>query len=234
MNVSFAAPPAVRALPQEDGWLPSCHLQNQSAVSAKRAFDLLATIGILICLSPVLLIIALLVRYSSPGPVLFRQTRIGQNGQPFVIFKFRTMFVGGSSARHEAYVRDLMNGEALSVGGTFKLANDPRKTPIGAFLRRTSLDELPQLLNVMRGDMSLVGPRPQLQYEVNMYDERTHRRLIVPPGMTGLWQVSGRSRLTFKQMVDLDLIYIERWSFWEDIRILFRTVPVVLKRGDAC
>jgi lipopolysaccharide/colanic/teichoic acid biosynthesis glycosyltransferase len=174
-------------------------------------------------LLPVLLIVAVLVRLSSPGPVVLRQTRIGQDGRAFQMHKFRSMFAGSDPAIHEAYLRGLVRGEATPVDGAYKLADDPRITPVGRVLRRLSLDELPQLFNVLTAEMSLVGPRPPLPYEVDLYDARARRRLSVPPGMTGLWQVSGRSTLDFHQMVDLDLAYIARWSFWLDLSIVART-----------
>ena len=152
----------------------------------------------------------------------------------FCLYKFRTMFANNDQAIHQAYYRALINGEAKPLDGTFKLTYDPRITPIGRFLRRFSLDELPQLLNVLKGDMSLVGPRPPIPYEVELYRPRERSRLSVIPGITGLWQVSGRNSLNFQQMIDLDLAYIERWSLWLDIQILARTVFVVATGRGAC
>jgi lipopolysaccharide/colanic/teichoic acid biosynthesis glycosyltransferase len=200
----------------------------------KRALDLVATTLILVLVLPTFLFIGLLVLVSSRGPILFRQQRVGLNGTPFTLLKFRTMYHGASSAVHETYYRALMEGTAQPTGNTFKLRNDPRITPLGRVLRRLSLDELPQLINVLRGDMSLVGPRPPLPYEVEHYGPRELGRLSVPPGLTGLWQVSGRAILNFHQMIDLDLIYIQRWSLWLDLKILALTPLVVLTGRGAC
>jgi len=200
----------------------------------KRIFDITTTIVLLILLAPVIVCVALTVRLSSPGPILFVQPRMGKNGRPFAMYKFRTMVSGNDSAVHRAYVRDLIRGAAEPRAGTFKLSGDPRVTPVGRLMRRFSLDELPQLFNVLKGHMSLVGPRPPLAYEVEMYTTRDYERLSVAPGLTGLWQVSGRSELTFQQMVDLDLEYIERWSVWLDLKILIRTPLIVITGGGAC
>src|SRR5712692_3049035 len=200
----------------------------------KRALDLLATTLILLLILPTFLLIGLLVFLSSPGPILFRQQRIGLNGTSFTLLKFRTMYHGASSAVHETYYRALMQGTAEATGNTFKLRNDSRITPVGRVLRRLSLDELPQLLNVLRGEMSLVGPRPPLPYEVAEYGPRELGRLAVPPGLTGLWQVSGRAILNFHQMIALDLAYVEHWSLWQDLGTLARPPLVVLTGRGAC
>ncbi len=200
----------------------------------KRALDLLAATVILLLILPTFLLIGLLVYLSSPGPILFRQRRVGLNGTSFTLLKFRTMYHGASSAVHENYYRALIQGTAEATGNTFKLRNDSRITPVGRVLRRLSLDELPQLLNVLRGEMSLVGPRPPLPYEVAEYGPRELGRLAVPPGLTGLWQVSGRAILNFHQMIELDLAYVERWSLWLDLEILLRTPLVVLTGRGAC
>ena len=200
----------------------------------KRAIDLLAAALILLLILPTLLLIGLLVYVSSPGPILFRQRRVGLHGTSFTLLKFRTMYHGAASGVHETYYRALMQGTATATGNTFKLRNDSRVTPVGRVLRRLSLDELPQLINVLRGEMSLVGPRPPLPYEVAEYGARELERLSVPPGLTGLWQVCGRATLNFHQMIDLDLAYIERWSLWMDLTILARTPLVVLTGRGAC
>jgi lipopolysaccharide/colanic/teichoic acid biosynthesis glycosyltransferase len=198
----------------------------------KRAIDVVGSLALLGALSPVLAVCATAVRRSSPGPILFRQKRIGEDGRPIVMLKFRTMFVDADQSVHQAYVKKLIAGQAdardSANGAVFKLVGDARVTPVGRWLRRLSLDELPQLINVLRGDMSLVGPRPPLPYEVEHYQPRALLRLRAKPGITGLWQVSGRSRTTFEEMIDLDLQYIERWSMRLDFSILFRTIPVVL------
>ncbi len=200
----------------------------------KRSLDVVITLVLLVLMLPTLLIIAGLVRLSSPGPVLFRQRRIGRDGEAFTLLKFRTMYENSNSAVHESYVRSLIAGTAEAVGDTFKLQRDVRVTRVGRVLRRLSLDELPQLLNVLAGNMSLVGPRPPLPYEVAVYSRRARRRLEVTPGLTGLWQVSGRSNLDFQQMIDLDLAYIERWSMWMDLQILARTPLIVFTGRGAC
>jgi lipopolysaccharide/colanic/teichoic acid biosynthesis glycosyltransferase len=198
----------------------------------KRTIDIVGSVAALTALSPVLATCAAIVRLGSRGPILFRQKRIGQDGRPFTLLKLRTMYVNADSSVHEAYVKRYIAGDvgAEAAGGTpvFKLTGDPRITPAGHWLRRLSLDELPQLINVLRGDMSLVGPRPPLPYEVEHYRPRDLQRLRAMPGITGLWQVSGRNQTTFSEMIDLDLDYIKRWSVWLDLWILWRTIPVVL------
>jgi len=200
--------------------------------AAKRAIDYVgAGIGLLV-ISPLLLIIAVLIKVGSPGPVLFRQTRIGKSGRPFTFYKFRSMEHGCDPAIHREHVTKLISGqvgdEVRNADGTFKLDCDPRVTPIGKFLRRSSMDELPQLFNVLKGEMSLVGPRPPLDYEVEVYSPRHLRRLEVLPGITGLWQVSGRTRLSFEEMVELDIKYVDAWSLGMDVRILLKTFSAVL------
>jgi exopolysaccharide biosynthesis polyprenyl glycosylphosphotransferase len=192
----------------------------------KRAFDIVvAGIG-LVLISPVLAAIAVAIKLTSPGPVLFRQKRVGHRGRPFTMLKFRTMRLGADrmvdELRAEHGVEDLM----------FKMKDDPRVTKVGRFLRKVSLDELPQLINVVIGDMSLVGPRPPLPEEVTRYEDWQFDRLEVPPGISGLWQVSGRSDLSFDDCVRLDLFYIENWSLAYDLYILAKTIPVLVsKRG---
>jgi exopolysaccharide biosynthesis polyprenyl glycosylphosphotransferase len=199
----------------------------------KRAFDFAAALCGGIVILPVVLVLALLVRFSSPGPVLFRQVRIGKGGRPFTFFKFRSMRADSDDSAHRAYVSDLVrNGAAASTDGSgrrvYKLVDDARVTAVGNFLRRTSLDELPQLINVLRGEMSLVGPRPCVPFEYELYRDWQKRRLDVTPGMTGLWQVTGRSFVGFEDMVLLDLFYIANWSLGTDLKLLWRTVPVVI------
>jgi exopolysaccharide biosynthesis polyprenyl glycosylphosphotransferase len=191
---------------------------------AKRVLDFAGAIGLLILLSLPLLVVALLIRISSPGPVLFRQQRSGLNGKPFTMLKFRSMRSDAEQRKHEIAVLNEMSGPV------FKVSNDPRVTPIGRRLRKFSVDEFPQLINVLRGEMSLVGPRPLPVDEVKRFDDLAHRRrLSVKPGITCLWQVSGRNNVTdFRDWVRLDLEYIDNWSFWLDLKILFRTIPVVL------
>ena len=188
----------------------------------KRATDVLMSAAVLIALAPLMGIIALAIKLDSPGPAIFRQKRVGKGGQEFTCFKFRSMRVGA-----EAEVQQLREHNE-ATGPLFKMRNDPRRTRVGAFLRRTSLDELPQFWNALIGDMSVIGPRPPLPEEVREYAPWHMRRLEVSPGITGLWQVSGRSDVTFDEMVLLDIYYIENWSPLLDLRILFRTAPTVL------
>jgi lipopolysaccharide/colanic/teichoic acid biosynthesis glycosyltransferase len=198
----------------------------------KRGVDIVGSLAALTALSPVIATCAAVVRLGSPGPILFRQKRIGQHGRPFTMLKFRTMYVNSDEGVHEQYVKKFINGTAHAQdadGATvFKLVHDARVTPAGRWLRRLSLDELPQLVNVLRGEMSLAGPRPPLPYEVEHYRPRDLQRFRAKPGITGLWQVSGRSKTTFEEMIDLDLTYIRNWSIGLDFRILQRTIPVVL------
>jgi len=205
----------------------------------KRAMDVGGSAMALIILSPILLAIAVAIKFSSPGPVLFRQRRIGQYGVPFTFFKFRSMQSGNDPQIHKEYVKRLIAGNVNSetsapkkVTGVYKITDDPRVTRVGRFLRRTSLDELPQFLNVLKGEMSMVGPRPPIPYELEAYDVWHRRRLLEgKPGITGLWQVNGRSRLRFDDMVRLDLKYAKVWSLWLDLKILLRT-PRAVFSGD--
>ena len=204
--------------------------------AAKRGLDVVVSLTLLLSLVPVLAVIALVIWLdpASPGSVVFHQMRLGKDGRPFRLYKFRTMVRDADAAIHRAYYRQLINGEAERIAGTFKLARDPRITRVGHVLRRFSLDELPQLWNVLKGDMSLVGPRPPIPYEAELYGPRERRRLEVAPGLTGLWQISGRNCLDFQQMIELDLRYIEEWSIWLDLAILVRTPWVVLRGEGAC
>jgi exopolysaccharide biosynthesis polyprenyl glycosylphosphotransferase len=201
---------------------------------AKRFVDLSISGIAVIVFAPLLGLIAILVKASSPGPVLFRQIRAGRNGTPFTFFKFRTMKHNIDDTIHREYATNFIGGKELRLRDErndtkiYKMPDDPRITPIGRVLRRTSLDELPQLFNVVKGEMSLVGPRPPIAYELTIYKEWHKRRLKAKPGITGLWQVSGRSSVPFHDMVLLDLYYINRWSLTLDIEIILKTIPVVL------
>jgi exopolysaccharide biosynthesis polyprenyl glycosylphosphotransferase len=199
---------------------------TRSQAIAKRVFDVVLSSVALALLSPLLLAIGLAIKLTDPGPILFRQTRVGQRGRHFTVLKFRTMVVGADAMLDELLQRNEADG------CLFKMRDDPRVTPIGRLLRRLSLDELPQLWNVLRGEMSLVGPRP-LPSEVESYEEWQLDRLEVPPGITGLWQVSGRSELSFDEFVRLDLFYIENWSLTYDLYMLFKTIPMVFGRRGA-
>ncbi|MCX6030262.1 MAG: undecaprenyl-phosphate glucose phosphotransferase [Chloroflexi bacterium] len=190
--------------------------------ASKRAFDLiLAGLGMIVS-APIWLLVALAIKLDSPGPVLFKQARAGRDGKPFTVFKFRSMRQDA-----EAELEQLLEQNEAS-GPMFKIREDPRRTRIGRIIRQTSLDELPQLINILRGEMSLVGPRPALLTEVAQYQDWHRKRLEVQPGLTGLWQVSGRSDLSFDEMVMLDIYYAENWSLGMDIRILWRTVPQII------
>jgi lipopolysaccharide/colanic/teichoic acid biosynthesis glycosyltransferase len=186
-----------------------------------------------VLLAPVMAVIAVLTRCTSRGPALFRQVRLGEQRRPFVMLKFRTMYAGCDDSPHREYVRSLLTDPAVtprSPDGLFKLVDDPRVTPLGSWLRRTSLDELPQLINVLRGEMALVGPRPVLPWEAALFVPRYDRRFDVPPGITGLWQTSGRNRLSMSEALDLDVQYVECRSLRLDLVILLRTIPTVLAR----
>jgi exopolysaccharide biosynthesis polyprenyl glycosylphosphotransferase len=197
-------------------------VMSRGQLALKRAFDLVVAGMVAILGLPIWLLIALLVKLSSPGPVLFRQARVGREGREFGMLKFRTM-----RADAEDRLGDL-HAENEASGPLFKMKDDPRVTLVGRWLRKFSIDEIPQVINVIRGEMSIVGPRPPLPREVEAYTDHHWRRLEVVPGMTGLWQVSGRSSLTFDEMVRLDLFYIENWSVGLDIALILRTVPAVL------
>ncbi|MBM2810649.1 MAG: undecaprenyl-phosphate glucose phosphotransferase [Chloroflexi bacterium] len=213
------------------GGIPLFRLQETSITGwnlfVKRALDVVGSAVLMILLSPVLAVTALAIKLDSHGPILFRQQRLGRNGTPFVCFKFRSM-----QDRAEDQLDGLMERNEAD-GPIFKIRDDPRLTRVGRFIRRTSMDEFPQLWNVLRGEMSLVGPRPPIPTEVEQYEEWHRRRLEVVPGMTGLWQVSGRSHLSFDEMVMLDIYYIENWSLGLDLQILTRTIPTVFAAAGA-
>jgi exopolysaccharide biosynthesis polyprenyl glycosylphosphotransferase len=194
----------------------------------KRAFDIAASGAALLFLMPLMVIIGLLVRRGSPGPILFRQERVGRCGTPFYMLKFRSMVQNA-----EDDIASLLDQNQSAGGVLFKMKNDPRVTKVGQFLRTYSLDELPQLWNIFVGEMSLVGPRPPLRSEVANYEDRVHRRLYIKPGLTGMWQVNGRSDLDWDESVRLDLYYVENWSLAGDIMIMLRTVKVLLRADGA-
>ncbi len=200
---------------------------------AKRALDLVVAPVVLALTTPILAVSAVAIRLETPGPVVFRQRRIGVGGRPFVVFKLRTMYDGNDDRHHRDYVAALLDGRAERRSGLFKLADDHRITAVGRILRSCSIDEVPQLVNVLRGEMSLVGPRPALPSEIELYDDRQRGRLEGIPGITGLWQVSGRAELGYSEMIELDLRYLERWSIWSDLAILARTPLAVLSRRGA-
>jgi lipopolysaccharide/colanic/teichoic acid biosynthesis glycosyltransferase len=241
--LSFHFFPEDAKLDEESAWWlrgerRSRESSNKLALGVKRLFDIAGSSLMLIALAPLLLTIGILVKFTSRGPALFRQTRIGQHGRRFTFLKFRSMNVDSDAAPHKEYVSQLIAGKAAmreSADGkmsAYKLMDDPRITPVGRFLRKSSLDELPQLLNVLGGQMSLVGPRPPLPYEFACYGTWHLRRIVeVKPGITGLWQVSGRSQTSFDEMVRLDLRYARSWSLFLDVKILLKTPAAVLS-GD--
>jgi lipopolysaccharide/colanic/teichoic acid biosynthesis glycosyltransferase len=183
----------------------------------------------LIVLALPMLVVAAAIRLDSPGPALFRQRRVGLAGRPFTMYKFRTMRMGCSDAAHRTLIARELRGEDTSVAGSWKIDSDPRLTPLGNWLRRTSIDELPQLLNVVFGQMALVGPRPCLEWEAEMFPPGYAARFTVRPGLTGLWQVAGRSTMGTLEMLELDVLYVQGWGFWRDLKILVLTVPTLLR-----
>ena len=199
--------------------------QREVGLAAKRILDLVGSVIGLVVLGPFMIVVSVIIRLREGGPVLFRQTRVGLHGRPFTIYKFRTM-VPDAEERYEEVAR-----LSDTKGAAFKMADDPRITPLGHFLRKTSIDELPQLLNVLKGEMSLVGPRPAPPREVADYDIWHRRRLSMKPGITGLWQVGSRFDEHFDERAQADLTYIDTWSFWLDLEIIMRTVPALLRRG---
>ena len=223
---------AARVQVRPVGGLPLMHIESprwvHAARSSKRVFDVVGALGVLVAVLPVLVVAAAWVKLHDGGPVLFRQSRTGRNGKEFGCLKLRTMVVDA-----EAHLERLKKERGLSDEMLFKLKDDPRCTKPGLFLRRFSLDELPQLVNVLRGEMSLVGPRPPLPKEVASYEAHVLRRLHVRPGLTGLWQVSGRSDLAWDDTVRLDLYYVDNWSMLQDLAILVRTVKAVLGKDGA-
>jgi len=202
--------------------------------SIKRFIDIGFALFVIIFGLPFYALIALLIKLTSRGPVLYVQERIGKDGKPFKFYKFRTMIKNSDDELHRRFTTNFIKGTVMNEadpsggGNVYKIVRDPRVTPIGRFLRRTSLDELPQLINVLKGEMSLVGPRPPLSYELAHYKEWHKQRLAAKPGLTGLWQVSGRSSVPFEEMVMLDLYYIDNWSLLFDLKIMLRTIPVML------
>jgi len=221
--------------------------ENNFYPAAKRFVDVLLAGFLLILLFPLILLIALLIKLDSPGPVFFKQERVGAKRQwlgkraiwivrNFTMYKFRSMVQNADSSVHEEYIRDFVEGRVSPSpenGGKFKLTNDARVTRVGRLLRKFSLDELPQLINVLIGDMSLVGPRPVPPYEVACYGNEHHKRLAALPGITGFWQVKGRCQVSFEEMIRMDLDYIRKASMWFDFKILFLTIPAVLSRRGA-
>lgn len=212
---------------QSESWTPASGVsRSQYDGYAKRLLDLVVAVTIMVFFSPFFLVIALAIRFSSPGPVLYRQERIGRKGRSFQMLKFRTMYDGSSEDTHKEYVQNLIinNISPESLGkDSLKLENDSRITPVGKTLRRFGLDEMPQFINVLRGEMSLVGPRPPMAYEYELYTPHDKERMIVLPGITGLWQVTAHNQVSFEEMVEIDLDYIRRMNVWLDLRIMALT-----------
>ena len=212
---------------------------NRTARSVKRMIDVLGSLFALALCAPLLVLLAALIKLTSKGPILFRQERLGLHGAPFQFLKFRSMYLEPGENVHKDYMRSFISGKAgkppsADDGGVYKITQDSRVTPIGKLLRRTSLDEFPQFFNVLKGEMSLVGPRPPIAYEVAWYETWHRERLLAAiPGITGLWQVEGRSRVPFDEMVRLDLRYANTWSLWLDLKILWRTPRAVLEGEGA-
>jgi lipopolysaccharide/colanic/teichoic acid biosynthesis glycosyltransferase len=206
---------------------------NLSYLKAKRILDIFFTLLIFIPFCIVLVIVAVLIRLDSEGPIFFRQKRVGLDGVEFEMLKFRSMYVNSDDLAHREAIKQYMNGAALngdaSAANPYKLVNDPRVTRVGSFIRKMSIDELPQFINVLRGEMTLVGPRPPLPYEVEVYSLRDRLRLCGKPGLTGTWQVYGRSRVTFQEMVEMDIAYFQQQSVLQDLKLIALTVPVMLR-----
>jgi lipopolysaccharide/colanic/teichoic acid biosynthesis glycosyltransferase len=200
----------------------------------KRSIDFVVSLLVVVLGFPFFIAVALLIKLTSPGPVFFSQLRIGEREELFTLYKFRTMRQGVDDSIHREFTRSFIEGRMSNSSldekapSVYKLTNDPRITSIGNFLRKTSLDELPQFINILKGEMTIVGPRPPLQYELEYYEEWHKLRLEAKPGLTGLWQVSGRSSVPFDEMVKLDLYYIEHWTLLLDFKIMLRTIPVML------
>ena len=202
--------------------------QKSGYLLTKRVIDIVGALVGLLLLSPFVLVVAILIKIQDPrGPIFFKQQRIGKDGQTFYIYKFRSMVTNA-----EELLKDLLEKNEIS-GAMFKMKKDPRITKVGKFIRKTSIDELPQLWNVMKGEMSLVGPRPPLPREVEEYDDYDKQRLTVTPGCTGLWQISGRNSLGFKEMVELDLKYISERNIWMDIKVILKTFLVLFESRNA-
>jgi lipopolysaccharide/colanic/teichoic acid biosynthesis glycosyltransferase len=201
--------------------------------AARRVLDLITAAVLLAIVAPLWALIVVAIRCESDGPALFRQPRVGAAKRVFTLYKFRTMRLGGDDSRHRALIAAELRGEDTSIRGSWKLDADPRITRVGGLLRRTSLDELPQLLNVLRGDMTLVGPRPCLEWEAILFPPEFAPRFTVKPGLTGLWQVSGRSRVSTLDMLRMDVCYVQTRSLLGDLRILWRTLPSILGQDGA-
>jgi lipopolysaccharide/colanic/teichoic acid biosynthesis glycosyltransferase len=230
----------LRNAPEDEKQGQICEVRPIRQYKSKRVLDVIAaTIGLVIA-APLSLVIAVLIKLTSPGPVLFKQIRVGKDGREFTFYKFRSMRVDCDDTAHREYIKLFIEGNEAELARYqtkkkfYKMACDDRITFVGKFLRRTSLDELPQLINVLRGDMSMVGPRPHLPYEVELYKDWHRRRLQGMPGITGWWQIHGRSRVTFDESVRMDIWYLEHQSLIMDIRIMLRTITKAIVGRGAC
>ncbi|HET6508236.1 MAG TPA: sugar transferase [Baekduia sp.] len=235
MDAISTSHPEVLIAAGADAFVDAAPTRRTTAVAC-RALDVAVSAVLLIVLVPVFAVIAVAIRLDTPGRVVYRQKRVGRGLKPFTLNKFRSMHDGASHAKHQAYVEALIKGDQPDQGGDkpfYKLSEDERVTRVGRVLRKTSLDELPQLWNVLCGNMSLVGPRPCLHYELEAYPAHWFGRFAVKPGITGAWQVGGRSEIGLEDMIALDIEYAAQRSFWLNVKILLRTVPVVLNRRGA-
>jgi exopolysaccharide biosynthesis polyprenyl glycosylphosphotransferase len=212
-------------------------LAKQTALFCKRSIDIFASLCSVILFAPVFIIVPVLIKLTSDGPVFFKQERVGRCGKKFKLIKFRTMYTNNNQNEHKEFIRGFIKGTRTTGAGAqpeFKMKNDPRITPIGRILRKSSIDEIPQFFNVLRGDMSMVGPRPAIPYEVEEYDIWHRRRVVeIKPGITGIWQVNGRSRTDFNNMVRMDIQYIEKWSPLMDLRLMLQTPLALLTAKGA-
>lgn len=234
LNGSALAVPIVDALFRDQ--LFAANFFTSVSQALKKATDVIGAITALILFSPAMLLTAVLIKMTSPGPVLFKQKRLGHKGKPFTFLKFRSMYINSEDRIHQEYAKKLIQGNNNDINNGspespyYKIKSDPRVTPIGRFIRKTSLDELPQLWNVLKGDMSLVGPRPPIPYEVKEYQNWHYRRVLeTKPGITGLWQVTGRNTTTFDDMVRLDIYYTQNWSLTLDFKIMAGTIKAIFK-----
>ena len=213
--------------------VPPARLRRSSRIT-KRVVDLVGATVLLVLTAPVFVIAAIRIRRESPGPVFFRQTRLGMNRRPFTALKFRTMKVDTDDAEHREYIERTMSADAtMNANGTYKLSRESAVTPFGRFLRKTSLDELPQLINVMRGEMSLVGPRPCIPYETEFFQPHHFDRFMVPQGITGLWQVTARANSTFGEALEMDVAYVRGWSIGLDLSLIMRTPFALLRQRNS-
>ncbi len=210
---------------------------NNAEQVAKRIIDILSAMVLFAVTLPLFIITAILIKLDSKGPVIFDQERIGKDKRYFKVYKFRSMYINSSEDVHKEYIRKLMTAGLAQSDNTgkkiYKLICDSRITPVGRRIRKLSIDELPQIFNVLKGDMSMVGPRPAIPYELEYYDEPMQQRFRVKPGITGLWQVSGRSGTTYRQMTDFDVFYVKHWSIGLDLRIMLKTIVYVFNTASA-